>query len=216
MDTHLLDTTLGYTVTVLEGLAALFAFIFYKKYSHTYLRFFPWLLLYVFLNEIFAGYFYEVVGNNARFYNVYNIIFFLYFYFVFYTNEHRKAYKRLILLAASCFVIVCIINSFTQSFVSEPQLIAYLFGACVLLFCIILYFIEILYTPQILHIRKDLLFWVSIGLLLFYVGYIPIKVAREFFEHKGKDYITLGIVHRILVMIMNTCFIIGFLWTRKK
>lgn len=211
-----MNTILEYSVIGLEGLTALFAFIFYKKYSHTYLRFFPWLLLYVFLNEIFAGYFNSLFGNNAHIYNVYNIIFFMYFYFVFYTNEQRKSYKLWILIAAICFMVTSIVNAVYQPFGSQPQLLSYIVGACVLLFCIILYFIEILYTPQILHIRKDLLFWVSIGLLLFYVGYIPIKVSRAFFEQKDNNFITLGIVHCILVIIMNTCFIIGFLWTKKK
>lgn len=215
MNTLLIDTILEYSVIALEGLAALFAFIFYRKYSHTYLRFFPWILLYVFLNEIFAGYFHSIFGNNVHFYNVFNIVFFMYFYFVFHINEHRKAYKLWILIAAICFVLASVVNAFYQPFGHQPQLLSYIVGACALLLCIILYFIDILYTPQILHIRKDLLFWVSIGLLLFYVGYIPIKVARQFFEHNN-HFTTLGIVHRILVIIMNTCFIIGFLWTRKK
>lgn len=212
----MLHIILQYSVIALEGLAALFAFIFYKKYSHTYLRFFPWLLLYTFLNEIFGEYIFNIFGTNVVLYNVYNIIFFMYFYFVFYKNEERKHYKTLIIIASFCFIGSSLVNLFYSSFLLDPQLLTYIVGACVLIFCIILYFLDILYTPQVLQIRKDLLFWVSTGLLLFYVGYIPIKVARHFFEDKDNSFMTLIVVHRLLILIMNTCFIIGFLWTRKK
>lgn len=216
MANSLFHTVLEYSVVALEGLAALFAFIFYKKYSHTYLRFFPWLLLYVFVNEVLAGYFHYFSSFNARLYNVYNIIFFLYFYFVFYKNEQRKQYKKWILIAAICFIVASLVNPFFKSFIDNPQLLAYIVGACVLILCIILYFIDILYTPQILIVKRDLLFWVSIGLLLFYVGYIPIKVTRHFFAQAENNFMTLIVVHRSLILIMNTCFIIGFVWTRKK
>ncbi len=216
MDNSQLHIILQYSVTAFEGLAALFAFIFYKKYSHTYLRFFPWLLLYTFLNEVFGEYIYSVFETNVVLYNLYNIIFFMYFYFIFYKNEKRKQYKTWIIVGFGVFIVASIVNLLYKSFMQEPQLLAYILGACVLLFCIILYFLDILYTPQILHVRSDLLFWVSTGLLLFYVGYIPIKVARYFFEDGNNRFMTLIVVHRLLVIIMNTCFIIGFLWTRKK
>ncbi|WP_432411159.1 hypothetical protein [Rasiella sp. SM2506] len=217
MDNSIQHTILEYGVFSSYGIAVFLAFIFYKKYSHTYLRFFPWLLLYVFLNEVFAEYIHEKFYTNVVQYNLYNMIFFLYFYFVFYKNAQRKQYKKYIAFASVCFVLASIINLFYESFLYDPQLLAYIVGACVLIFCIILYFIEILFTPQILIVKRDLLFWVSIGLLLFYVGYIPIKVTRHFFDSDAENpFMILITVHLLLVIIMNTCFITGFLWTREK
>ncbi|WP_147278514.1 hypothetical protein [Marinirhabdus gelatinilytica] len=197
-------------------MAVLLAFISYPKYSHTYLRFFPWLLLYVLLTEVFAIPIYEAFETNVVLYNVYNVVFFMYFYFIFYKKEENKRNRVWIKTVAGIFILASIINLSFRSFIFQPQLLAYIVGACALILCIILYFIDILYTPQILNIRKDLLFWVSTGLLLFYVGYIPIKVTRHFFEEPGHEFGTLMIVHRILILVMNICFIIGFLWTRKK
>lgn len=216
MDNQLLHTILENAVLVFEGIAALLAFICYKKYSHTYLRFFPWLLLYVFLTEIAAIFVLEHFKSNVVIYNVYNIILFLYFYFVFYKNTASKRDKKLILAAVSIFLVSSIVNLIFSSFYATPQLLAYITGACMLILCIILYFVEILYTSQKIQIDHDLLFWVSIGLLLFYVGYIPIKLSRHFFESARSAFMTLLVVHRILVLIMNGCFIIGFLWTRQK
>lgn len=212
----MLHTVLFYAVLAFEGIAALFAFICYKKYSHTYLRFFPWLLLYVFVTEVSAIFVLERFHTNVVIYNVYNIILFLYFYFVYYKNTTSSRNRKVILTAVLIFMLSSIANAVFSSFYTNPQLLAYIVGACMLILCIILYFIEILYTSQELKIDRDLLFWVSIGLLLFYVGYIPIKLSRHFFESREIAFMTLLVVHRILILIMNGCFIIGFLWTRQK
>ena len=125
-------------------------------------------------------------------------------------------YKNWIILSAVVFIASGIINLFFQSFLSESQLLAYITGAVLLLFCIVLYYIEILSTSKVLIIDRDLLFWVSVGLLLFYVGYIPIKLTRIYFEYQDNLFFSLRIIHRLLIVILNACFIIGFLWTKKK
>tara|TARA_R100000541_G_C1885780_1_gene82925 strand:+ start:37 stop:687 length:651 start_codon:yes stop_codon:yes gene_type:complete len=209
-------TVLFYAVLAFEGLAALLAFVRYKKYSHTYLRYFPWLLLYTFVTEIAATFMWERFEGNVVLYNIYNIVFFLYFYFVFYKHTKSIRDRNLILIATAIFLVSCVANLGFSSFLENPQLLAYITGACMLIFCIILYFVGILYTPRVLKIKTELLFWVSIGLLLFYVGYIPIKITRHFFTEIDNSYHILRSVHRILVLIMNACFIIGFLWTRRK
>jgi hypothetical protein len=112
---------------------------------------------------------------------------------------------------------IALINPFLQDFVIEPQLYTYVVGAVILIGCIILYFIEILGSTGILYIREDLLFWISVGLLLFYVGYIPIKLTRYFFAIENVDvYMNLRRVHLLLILIMYGCFITGFLWMKRR
>ncbi|WP_144439123.1 hypothetical protein [Lutibacter profundi] len=60
--------------------------------------------------------------------------------------------------------------------------------------------------------NKLLLFWISIGLLLFYVGILPIIIMSSFLEYRGLfDYIIL-----LLNIIMYGCFITGFLVSKKE
>jgi len=213
---ELFNSIFHYVLLSFEGIAAITAILFYGKYKHTVLKYFAWILVYTILNDICALYVYKLYGNNVVLYNIYSFIYFLYLYYVFWDFVESKVYKRWIVYCICIFLLASLINAFTANFIFEDQLIAYIIGACLVIFCIILYYIEILSDSRVLHIKEDLLFWVSIGLLLFYVGYIPIMISREFFSNNSDLFVTLFNVQRILIIIMNSCFIIGFLWTKKK
>jgi hypothetical protein len=166
--------------------------------------------------ELGARPLYRAIGFNALFYNVYNIVFFLYLYYIFFQYIRTVQYRNWIIAGAILFVIASFLNALFDSFIHYPQLLAYSIGACLLIVDIILYYIEILSTNKVLNIRQNLLFWISVGLLLFYVGYLPIKLTRTFFSSQENVFSTLQFVHWLLIIIMNSCFTIGFLWTKKK
>ncbi|MCT8340858.1 hypothetical protein MG296_12395 [Flavobacteriaceae bacterium TK19130] len=216
MDKIIFDNVFQYVVLAFEGIAALTAILFYKNYKHTVLKYLPWLLTYVILNELFGRQVYEWFGNNIVLYNVYNIIYYLYFYFVFWNVSRRSDFRNWIVASIAVYCTASFINPFISDFRTQTQLLAYILGACILIFCIILYYIELLSSSKILNIKRELLFWISVGLLLFYVGYIPIKLTRHYFTSSVDLYVTLLNVQRILVIIMNSCFIIGFVWTRRR
>lgn len=217
MNIEELDIILNHAAVVLEGLAAVIAIVFYRKYKHTALRFFPLILAYVFLNEIVADLIYSYLGGKINLlYTIYNVIFFLFFYYVFWNFVKKPGFRKLIKFATIIYVLACFVNPFYKDIIDTPQLFSYTVGACLLIFCIILYYIEILSTDRILLINQELLFWISIGLLLFYVGYLPIKLTRHYSASDANEFITLRVVQFILIIIMNGCFIFGFLWTKKK
>ncbi|RFN60168.1 hypothetical protein DZ858_09035 [Marixanthomonas ophiurae] len=213
---EILNSTFQYIVFAFYGIAALTAILFYSNYKHTVLKYFVWILIYTFINEVSAKYVYYWVDKNAIMYNVFNTIYFLYFFYVFWNFIRSKTYKNWIVYSVILFSIVTLINVFIIDILEETLMYSYITGSCLIIFCIILYYIEILSDSRVLHIKEDLLFWISIGLLLFYVGYIPIKISRTFFATNMDVFLTLFNVQRTLIVIMNSCFIIGFLWTKKK
>ncbi|OAB78594.1 hypothetical protein [Cochleicola gelatinilyticus] len=218
MKIDVLNAFLSHVVTFVEGLSALLAIVFYLKYKSTPLKYFPILLVYVFITGLLGVYISRNMGpNNVVIYNVFNVIYFLFFYYVFYNVIRKIRYRNWIVIGICLFLLSSIINLFYENFLFESQLLSYAIGAVVLLFCIILYFIEVLTTSRILLVNQEIVFWISIGLLLFYVGYLPIKFTRNVYAFESANtYSTLRMVHLILVILMNTCFIIGFLWTKKK
>jgi len=203
-------------VTVFQVAAAIFAILFRNKYFETPLRYLYLILIYSSFNELGAWLYAQYFDYNALLYNIYNTIFFLYFFYVYSQYVARKNHRNWIYIASFLFVLVCIANAIFKNFVQWPQVTAYIVGASFLIFCIILYFIEILTTSKILNVKQHLLFWVSVGLLLFYVGYIPIKITRLYFANKMDLLLTIKTVHILLIIIMNACFILGFIWTTKK
>ncbi|PVW13072.1 hypothetical protein [Marixanthomonas spongiae] len=213
---ELFNSVFHYIVLSFYGIATVTAILFYGKYKHTVLKYFVWILIYNLINEISAKYVYYWLDRNVIMYNVYNTVFFSYFFYVFWNFVKGKTYKKWIVYSVILFLIATVINVFTVNAYYDSLMISYITGACLIIFCIILYYIEILSDTRVLHIREDLLFWISIGLLLFYVGYIPIKLSREFFAGNDDLFITLYNVQRILIIIMYSCFTMGFIWTKKK
>jgi len=213
---EIFNSTFQYIVFAFYGIAALTAILFYSKYKHTVLKYFVWILIYTFVNEVSAKYVYYWWDKNAIMYNVYNTICFLYFFYVFWNFIKSKAYKKWIVYSVILFSIVTLINVFIIDVFERSLMYSYITGACLIIFCIILYYIEILSDSRVLHIKEDLLFWISIGLLLFYVGYIPIRISRGFFTTDMDVFLTLFNVQRALIIVMYSCFIIGFVWTKKK
>jgi len=213
---ELFNSVFQYILMSFYGIAALTAILFYDKYKHTVLKYFVWILIYTFLNEFSAKYVYYWLETNVVMYNVYNTIFFLYFFYVFYNFVKNKTYKKWILYSAVLFLAVTVVSVIVVNAYFNNLMTSYITGACLIIFCIILYYIEILSDSRVLYIKEDLLFWISVGLLLFYVGYIPIKISREFFSDNNDLFVTLFNVQRVLIIIMNSCFILGFLWTKKK
>lgn len=228
MNFHILDTFLENCYIPLYGITFLISLWKYSKYYDSPLRFLPVLLLYTFLNELLG----EIAKDSSNYnlsyqniysnyniiiYNIYNVVFFLYFYYVFWCYIKKSGYRKSIVIGSCIFLATSLINPFLQDLLIEPQLYSYVLGSAVLIYCIILYFIEILGSSKILYIKEDLLFWISVGLLLFYVGYIPIKLTRYFFAIENVDvYMNLRRVHLILIIIMYGCFITGFIWMKRR
>ncbi|MCF6350047.1 MAG: hypothetical protein L3J23_03330 [Flavobacteriaceae bacterium] len=148
-------------------------------------------------------------------YNIYFIITF-FFYFLFYKKILKKSknIKRinLFLILYSLFTIFDLIflkSSFTNGFITNNIV----FGAILLIITLILFLIEIINDEKIIfNIEKLLIFWISIGVLLFHIGVIPIIISSEILKYDGiYDRILLG-----LNIIMYGSFIIGFICSDPK
>lgn len=200
---------------VLEGVATCTAIIYFKNYKSTWLKLIPLLLLCTFLTDFIGVYIYNHT-NNTVIYNFISLISFLYFLFVYYKTFENKRYKIISLIGLFLFLLSFIVESLYYNIFEKSLLYSYVLGGSFLIVIIVLFFLEKLQKKDSLDIKGDLLFWISVGLLLFYVGYLPIKITRIYFAKIDDLFSLLKIVQLLLVMIMNICFTLGFIWAQKK
>ena len=77
---------------------------------------------------------------------------------------------------------------------------------------IMIYFVEVLKSEVILNIQKSLIFWISLGALIFNIGLLPVFVIGELIDWQG--------VFKYIVLIMNilmaASFITGFVVSKKE
>ena len=198
-----------YLISVFVGI------INYNKIKSTKTRYFLYILILGLVTESLGYYvgFYTDFKNTFPIYNIYlGVSFCLYFLFYrsFIQNTNKKKIVTFILLS---FLIVAVINFiFFQTSIIKYQLNTFIYGSFCFIITIIIYLSDLLNSDIILNIKNVLLFWVSIGNLLFFIGWLPVFVLSRQLNFDGIwDYIILA-----LNIIMHTCFIIGFVLSKKQ
>lgn len=211
-----------------ELIAAIFGTIYFSKYKNTALKFFLFLLWYITLTEFLSWYSMKYGINELLFiddkgvrYNwwMYNLLRFITFnclFFIYYKYLKTKIYKKWIRIFMLIYIITSVINwSFLQSFIWNNSEIPRTIGSIFLIVTILFYFIELLKSEKVLVFHRLLLFWISVGLLLYYAGTIP-------FALKINGYALIPGIHKlflivyILAIIMYLTFTFGFIWSKKE
>ncbi|CAM4349025.1 Histidine kinase N-terminal 7TM region domain-containing protein [Zobellia nedashkovskayae] len=210
------------------GVTLLLSLYKYPRYFDSKLKYLPILFFYTLLNE-FLGY---LINNYEEFslisadtyhnynwliYNIYMLIFYLYFYYIFRFYIEDLKHKQHIVYGAIFFLAVCLVNAFIDDFSKLPQVYSYVTGGLILIYCSVLYLKKFFAIDKIFTTKENLLFWLSTGLVVFYAGYLPIKVIR--YIHTIHETPTPPIVKRIqftLIIVSYLCFIIGFLRMRRR
>lgn len=210
------------------GITLLVSIYRYPKYYESKLKFLPILFIYTFLNELLG----KLITNYEEFslitsdtysdynwliFNIYTVIFYLYFYYIFWHYIESKQSRNIIFYGAILFLAVSLINAFIQNFSMIPQTYAYVVGGLILIYCISVYCKKFVALPDIFRNKENILFWLSTGLLIFYLGYLPIKIIRYINTMEGlTPHPMVKRIHLLLIIISYTCFIIGFLRMKKR
>ncbi len=206
-----------------ECLAAVLGIVFFYKYKNTILKYFLFYLIYIVFIENFGIYLYSYlsknplgdIDNNSIVYNIYNIVSFSYFLLLYRYFITNKSHKKWIYSFFIIYLVTVFINAFFENYLKEPQTIPYIVASILLIITIVFYFIELLNSRKVLHVKHNLLFWIAVGLLIYYIGNIPFRIVRGYYAHLA-DISILFLINISLTIVMNLCFIIGFIWSNKK
>ena len=208
-----------------ELLSAIVGSIYYYKYKHTVLKYFLFLLWYISITELVGwygsvndtfGFHKDGVVYRTWLYNLLRVItlsslFYIYFKYLK-NNLFKKWVKLFIIIYASLSIFNWIL---WQNFLFERSEAPRIVGTVFLIITILFYFIELLRSEKIIVFHRMLLFWISVGLLLFYSGTVP-------FVLKWNGYMLIPGIHKlflivyVLAIIMYLTFTFGFIWSKKE
>ena len=223
MEIGILGFLKNYYFIVIYGVALLFSIVRYKLYFDSILKYFPILIGYTLISEILGGLIaendhFQIVyldgysSYNSLILNFFEIIFFLYFFYVFWNVISVIRFKKIIKYGAVLFIISSLVNPFFQDPMLFPQMIASSIGSLVLVASSIFYFIELRSKTNIPY-HRNLLFWISLGLVLFYTFYPFILLIG--FDYDLYQKLHIRIIHHVLIALMYLCFILGFILMRR-
>ena len=224
----MLRSVLEHSFLSMYGLTLIASIYRYPKYFDTRLQYLPILFCYTLLNEILGyitayipqfGFFSQepIAYYNQIIYNIYNIIFYLYFFSIYRYYIKSNKVKTYLFYAIIAFLIVSVINPFLQSFLLSSQTYTYVAGGIILIVCIALYLNELFKNEREEYFNNNLLVWISSGLLVFYIGYLPIKISRYIHViNKTTEAPNVRLVQYGLIILMYLLIIIGFIKQKKR
>ena len=204
-----------YLIKYIELITAIIGSIYLFKYKHTFLKYFLVLLWFIVIIEFLGKYYYHFFGANYIIYNIYHLINFCFLLFLYKNYVESNRYKKLISWFFYLYLAFFFGNLLFQNYFTQIQTVPFILGALFVIISILFLFIEILRSDRVLYVTKNLLFWISVGLLLYFVGRIPTRIIKNYWEEISY-YKSIYIVEYILSIIMNVCFIIGFICSEKN
>lgn len=176
----------------------------WKTIKHTTERHFLPYLVYVIINDIVARILFYTPYDNYALYNLYDIITFSFLWYWFYTLLKFRVIKFVGVLYLIALAISLIKEDFFHSF-SNINVYA---GTIMVIIFSMLYFGTLIQKQEVIEFQKTPAFWITTGLLLFNVGYLPIQflINSNVFEEAPVHLIIIA-----LNILCYGCFAIGFL-----
>lgn len=211
---------------ILYGITLIVSILKYRKYFDSVLRYLPVIITYTLLTEVLGTlirdsssfqliYTEDNLTLNSLVYNIFDIIFYMYFFYIYWVAIDNQSQKKIIKLGALSFIIACIINSLFQDFRYDPQILAMFVGSTVLSISACFYLKQITLLKKTISRSKNLLFWISIGVLLLYPFLPFIFSIILFLDDYWYHSLYINTIQQVLICLMYICFIIGFLKMRR-
>ncbi len=190
-------------------------------------RFLPYFLILIFLLDFF-GLFYAMYGHLYDFRYVEFIkdtafvshfwisncmVLFLttgYVYFYLLILKGTRI-KFLLKILFTVFILASIYAFATSGFFDTINSYSYIFGGFLICIAVVSYFLEMLQSDKITQFYKDLTFYVSVGLLIYYLSITPIYIYQSFVQTSSEYWEIYNVILKSLNFFLYSMFTIGFI-----
>lgn len=208
-----------YILNSLELFTFLTGVYFFRKLVHTPLKYFVLLLGFIFFSEMAGMYLKSIkqLEYNKTWFGFIVIPVQYFFYFWLYRKQARSRLQ----IAGHYFLGIIYLSILIYEFVRKNQdsifSLSYMFGTLFLLIMIFNYLYNYIKHDELIQIKSTPLFYISIGLLIFYVGSFPFYGLHNYlwtqYQVIGYNY---WYVATTLNCIMYCMFTISFLCNHKQ
>ncbi|MEP7237457.1 MAG: hypothetical protein ABI685_06325 [Ferruginibacter sp.] len=207
-------------ITIVEAVAAITGLITWNKWKNSYFKCVPVYLVILVLCEC-VGYYYGSNKNYEAVKNLYMLFVipmeFSFVCWLFYKNLPSR-FRKIILVLWLLYLVFLVLdnivfNNGNYIFMS----LSYTVGNTIILILVLMYLIGLTISEDILTFNKDIMFWISAGLLIFYLGTFPYYGLYNIMAQKYMvSFINYTWVMIFLNYSMYLLFTIGFIWAKAK
>ena len=208
---------------LLEILSCIAGFIAMPSLKNSFWRWFPFYLIVLVVGELLGHYLAFVPGLNKYNPMLFNFILcplqIIFFNWLLYKNVDKYNKKKAawvlygIVIYSICLVIDWIFIPDTSLWVST---FSYSVGMLTILFAIMVFFYYYINSEDIIVFKKDMAFWVCLGLFLYYVATLPFEGLRNTLHQQPPLFMQLWYIYMLLACFTYVSFIISFVWARPR
>ena len=202
-----------------EALPCFVGFLYWKKVGNSYFKWFVIYLLYIFLADL-AGAIIKLCNfHNELYYDYFVVpIEFLFLFWLFYKTFQDYKYKRLPIIFTGTYLSSFLIDVIFFSKHPFPfYSFSYSIGNLLLLLLILRFFLLLISSDDVLQYRTNMMFWICIGLLVYYLGSFPFYGLKNNFAHKYLKLLKIyNNIALILDCIMYLMFTFSFIWGKPN
>lgn len=185
-----------------------------KKFDNSIYAYFFWYLLFILFTESLSQILREY---NLIIYNFHALVSFS-FYFLFFKQIFKaKKNRQIMLVFLTVFLLFLLFDIFvlTKSIYYKLLNNTIVFGSFLTVITLILFLFEIIKNESIVfNIKKTFVFWISVGLLLFNIGILPIMITINYLNVGNNEI--YSVIIAVLNYIMLCCFTFGYIYADKK
>jgi hypothetical protein len=211
-----LSSTLNSALLVTQFIAALVGCVYFFKLKENYWKWFSVYLVVIFIQEYFLTHT-SIFSLDIK--NQYNLFIGmpLEFIFLYWLYAHRSLNnKKLFLLFSIVLILSILFISSMSNFRTAISLILNV-GSLLLIILVILEFIKQIRNDDILKFKENKMFYINLGVVLFYFGSLPFHVFQKYLY---QDY-TVFIEYYYLYFLTANCimyllFTASFIWGKER
>lgn len=198
---------MNYLDLLVQIITSLLSLFFYLKNRTKFMLLLTCLTVLTAMVEVYGEYTVFTGKSSFFLYHIFSLIQFSIIFFIYLSLNKIRTLNKLFYLLHFFFFSFWVIIFFRN------DLFFYLIilGAFNTSVYVLFYLRSILMSDKILNYRKLLPFWVSVGLLVFYLPSIPFFTLFGQMKNRGLFFIL-----NILVILMNVFIIYGLLCSKKE
>ena len=210
-------------LNIFELLACVTGLFYWRKIRNSFWQWFPVYLGVIFLTEMTGEYLLFVkrdLSANIFLYTYFGIpAQFFFFYWLFYQYFKIKKSNRKWSLISTAIYLVALIADLT--YISKHEFyfesFSYVIGCLFMLILLLIFLFGFTNEEEIVNYKKSMMFWVCIGLLIFYIGATPFFAFRsKLYKENTAFFYVYWYVQFGLNYLMYLLFTVAFIWGKPR
>lgn len=201
-----------------EGIAALASILYFKSIKKSHYLYFSLFLIFIFCCEMFGKFADQYVSySKISFFNYFVIpLEFIFFYWLYAWKSLNK--KNLFFIFTSLYLLSFIPHELYFNVLKNKVIYSftYTFGSFLLMFLVVMEYYKQINSDNILHFAKNRMFYINIGVTLFYIGTLPFWAFYfQLYEHREiwDIYFSYFLISGIMMYLL---FASSFIWGKQN